>query len=92
MPYLRAFSDLVNFVMGNKKSAPSKSIVRRNKMSALNRKYAANVTGTINIEDGKIMIEVEDVDKPVDLAAFIADFDGKNAKISVSYSEELDGE
>ena len=61
-------------------------------MSALNRKYAANVTGTINIEDGKIIIEVEDVGSPVDLASFIADFNGKDAKISVSYSEDLDGE
>ena len=61
-------------------------------MSALNRKYAANVTGTINIEDGKIMIDVEDVDTPVDLASFIAAFNGKDAKISVSYIDDLDVE
>ena len=59
-------------------------------MSAINRKYAANITGLLSIEkDGKIMVDVDDFPDPVDLAGFIGDFNGKNTKISVSFAEDI---
>lgn len=59
-------------------------------MSAINRKYAANITGLLSIEDdGRIMVEVEDFPDLVDLASFIRDFDGKDTKISISFAEDV---
>lgn len=59
-------------------------------MSAINRKYAANITGILDIhEDGRMMVEVEDFPDPIDLAGFISDFNGKNTKISVSFAEDI---
>ena len=58
--------------------------------SKINRKYSCDVKGIINVEDGIITVEVEDVDEPIVLADFINDFVGKpNVKISVGYGEEL---
>lgn len=59
-------------------------------MSAINRKYAANITGILDIEDsGRIMVEVEDFPDPIDLAKFIDAFNGKNTKISVTFAEDI---
>lgn len=58
--------------------------------SKINRKYGCDIKGFINIDDGIITVEVEDVEKPVVLADFIKDFVGKpDVKISVNYGEEL---
>lgn len=73
----------------NENTIPRRTILRRKYMSAINRKYAANITGFLSIEDGKIMVDVDDFPDPVDLAGFIGDFNGKNTKISVSFAEDI---
>ena len=57
--------------------------------SKINKKYLADVKGVLNIDDGIVTIQVEDVDEPVVLADFIKDFTEKEIKIVVSYGEEL---
>ena len=69
-----------------------KKYIKEDKLMAskINRKYSCDVKGIINVEDGIITVEVEDVDEPIILADFINDFVGKpNVKISVGYGEEL---
>lgn len=51
------------------------------------RKYALNVHGTVDINDGRIEIYVEDRGC-FDLADLMKAFDGNECKISVSYDEE----
>mgnify|MGYP003413085038 CR=1 len=57
--------------------------------SKINKKYSADVKGVLNIEDGIITVQVEDVDEPIVLADFIKDFTDKEIKIVISYGEEL---
>lgn len=58
--------------------------------SKLNKKYSCDIKGIISSDNGVISVEVEDVENPVVLADFIADFIGKaDVKITVSYGEEL---
>lgn len=58
--------------------------------SKLNQKYSCDIKGIISSDNGVISVEVEDVENPVVLADFIADFIGKaDVKITVSYGEEL---
>lgn len=58
--------------------------------SKLNRKYSCNIKGIVSSDNGVISVEVEDVEDPIVLADFIADFIGKpDVKITVSYGEEL---
>ena len=42
-----------------------------------------------NIEDGKIFIEVEDVDDPLDLANVSTEFQGKKINITITKNTEL---
>lgn len=57
--------------------------------SKINRKYSADVKGILNIDDGIVTIQVEDVDEPIVLADFIKDFANKEVKIVTSYGDEL---
>lgn len=57
--------------------------------SKINKKYSADVKGILNIDDGIITVQVEDVDEPVILADFIKEFKEKEIKIAVTYGEEL---
>lgn len=58
--------------------------------SKLNKKYSCDIKGIVSSDNGVISVEVEDVENPVVLADFIADFIGKpDVKITVSYGEEL---
>lgn len=51
------------------------------------KKYALNIQGMVEIDDGKINILVEDHGE-YDLADLMKAFDGNECKISVSYDEE----
>lgn len=51
------------------------------------KKYALNVQGVVEIDDGRINIYVEDRGE-FDLADLMKAFDGNECKISVSYDEE----
>lgn len=58
--------------------------------SKINRKYSCDIKGIVNVDDGIITVEVEDVEEPVVLADFINDFIGKpDVKIAFSYGEGL---
>lgn len=58
-------------------------------MSLMNRKYSADIKGVLSIEDGKIIVSVEDIGD-VDLADFVKDFvDKEDVKITISYGEQL---
>lgn len=57
--------------------------------SKINKKYGADIKGILSITEGKIEFEVEDTPKPVDLANFISDFNGKEIKATFVYGEEL---
>ena len=51
------------------------------------RKYALNIQGVVEINDGHITIYVEDKGE-YDLAELMKAFDGNECKIAVSYDEE----
>lgn len=59
--------------------------------SKINKKYSADIKGVLDIEDDKLDIEVEDIENPINLAKFFADFKDKEVKISITYGEEIDG-
>lgn len=51
------------------------------------RKYSLKVQGIVSIEDGRIIISVEDHGE-FDLAELMSAFDGNECSISASYDEE----
>lgn len=58
-------------------------------MANINKKYSADIKGFISVEDGRIIVSVEDAGD-IDLSDFVQDFIGKdNVKISVSYGEQI---
>lgn len=68
-----------------------KEIRRLNNMakSKIIKKFGAGITGVLNIEDGIITVQVEDVTDPVVLSEFIKEFSEKEIKISVTYGQEI---
>ena len=54
------------------------------------RKFALNIQGTVEINDGKIVVYVEDRGE-FDLAELMKPFNGNECKIAVSYDEEYVG-
>ena len=54
----------------------------------IQRKYALNVQGVVEIDDGHITITIEDKGE-YDLAELMKAFDGNECKIAVSYDEEF---
>ena len=53
----------------------------------IQKKYALNIQGVIEINDGRITVYVEDKGE-YDLSTLMSAFDGNECKISVSYDEE----
>lgn len=53
------------------------------------KKYSANVIGILDISDGKISVEIEDRNEPIDLAELFSDFDGKDVAISINYKFDV---
>lgn len=53
----------------------------------IQKKYALNVQGVVETNDGRITIYVEDKGE-YDLATLMSAFNGNECKISVSYDEE----
>ncbi len=58
-------------------------------MAKFSKKNALSIKGIYNIEDGKIFIEVEDVDDPIDLASVSTEFQGKEITITITQNTEL---
>ncbi|MEG3007039.1 MAG: hypothetical protein RR806_06180 [Oscillospiraceae bacterium] len=57
--------------------------------SKITKKMNTSVEGILDLTDGFIKFEVEDVDDPVLLAELIKEFNGKKIKITAAYGEEL---
>lgn len=53
----------------------------------IQRKYALNVQGVVEIDNGHITITIEEKGE-YDLAELMKAFDGNECKIAVSYDEE----
>ena len=58
-------------------------------MAKFSKKNALSIKGIYNIEDGKIFIEVEDVDHPTDLANVSTEFQGKEITLTITQNTEL---
>ena len=58
-------------------------------MARFSKKNALSIKGIYNIEDGKILIEVEDVDDPIDLANVSTEFQGKEITLTITQNTEL---
>ena len=53
------------------------------------KKSALTIKGVYNIEDGKIFVEIEDVDEPIDLADVSAEYQGKEVAITITQDTEI---
>lgn len=60
--------------------------------SKVSKRSSASIKGIIEIDGDKILIHVEDVVDPYNLAEFIKEFDSLETIVSVSHKEELGGE
>ena len=58
-------------------------------MAKFSKKNALSIKGIYNIEDGKILIEIEDVDDPIDLANVSTEFQGKEITLTITQNTEL---
>ena len=58
-------------------------------MAKFSKKNALSIKCIYNIEDGKIFIEVEDVDDPIDLANVSTEFQGKEITLTITQNTEL---
>lgn len=58
-------------------------------MAKFSKKNALSIKGIYNINDGKIFIEVEDVDDPIDLANVSTEFQGKEITLTITQNTEL---
>lgn len=58
-------------------------------MAKFSKKNALSIKGIYNIEDGKIFIEVEDVDDPIDLANVSTEFQGNEITLTITQNTEL---
>lgn len=57
--------------------------------SKITRKNTLSVQGIVNITDGRIIFEVEDVASDYDLADLMSDFNGQEVKLSVNQTDDL---
>lgn len=57
--------------------------------SKINKKMNTSIEGILDLTDGIVKLEVEDIDDPVVLADLIKEFNGKKIKVTASYGEEL---
>ena len=55
--------------------------------SKVSKRSSASIKGFLLIEGEQLYVEVEDIEKPFNLAEFLKDFDGVEVAISVSHKE-----
>ena len=60
--------------------------------SKVNKRSSASIKGFLLIEGGQLYVEVEDIEKPFNLAEFLKDFDGIEVALSVTHKEDLCGD
>lgn len=57
--------------------------------SKANKKSTLTIRGVYTIEDGKVLINIEDVDEPIDFAAVSAEYIDKEVTISITQNTEI---
>ena len=57
--------------------------------SKINKTFTGTVTGVLDICEDGMYVEVEDVETPVSLADFFAEFNGKEVTIKIGNKVEL---
>lgn len=57
--------------------------------SKANKKSTLTIRGVYTIEDGKVLINIEDVDEPIDFAAVSAEYIDKEVTISIAQNTEI---
>lgn len=58
-------------------------------MSAkVSKRKSAQIKGLLEVKDGVIMVNVEDVTDPYILSDFVEDFDGLEVRISITHSQD----
>ena len=57
--------------------------------SKANKKNTLTIRGVYTIEDGKVLINIEDVDEPIDFAAVSAEYVDKEVTISITQNTEI---
>lgn len=55
----------------------------------VSRRNSASIKGVLAIEDGKILVEVEDIFPAFVLSEFLKEFDGKDVSLSVTHREDI---
>ena len=55
----------------------------------MNKSYKAEISGVLIIEDGIIMVMIEDTEHPVVLSEYINEFNDKEVKISVCHKKDV---
>lgn len=58
-------------------------------MANIASKHNLTIKGIVSIEEEKILVEVDGIDTPINVADYIEDFDGKPATITIAHSEEF---
>ena len=56
--------------------------------SKINKKYSADIKGILDIEDDKLEIEVEDIENPINLVKFFADFPKGKEEDFITYGKK----
>ena len=56
--------------------------------SRVSKRKSAQIKGVLEVKDGEILINVEDVTEPYVLSDFIRDFDGLDVRISITHSQD----
>lgn len=59
-------------------------------MSNFERKYNFKAKGVLYVKDGVICVENPETGELVEIAEHLADFNGKEATLQVSYGEEVE--
>lgn len=54
-----------------------------------NKKSTLTIRGVYTIEDGKVLINIEDMDEPIDFAAVSAEYIDKEVTISITQNTEI---
>lgn len=57
----------------------------------ITKKKALNITAIIDInaDSNQILLEVEDVETPMNLADLVSEFNGEEVKITIAQSEDI---
>ena len=58
-------------------------------MAKFSKKNTLTIKGVYNIENGKIFIEVDDVEEPIDLANVSAEYQDKEVTVTIAQNTEL---